>query len=57
MPWFHVEQDFDFRPKPGVTIAYKAGMTKLVTTACAKKAEDRGKGSWVPKPKAENADG
>lgn len=57
MPWFHFEQDFDFRPKPGVTIAYKAGMTKLVTTTCAKQAEQKGKGARVRKPKPERADG
>lgn len=36
--WVRFTEDFDFKPKPAVTIAYKAGMVMNVTRACADKA-------------------
>jgi hypothetical protein len=52
MPWFAFSLDFDFRPKPRVVLAYKAGQTLLVTTPAAEAAEAAGAGKRVPKPKA-----
>lgn len=43
MPRVRFTADFDFSPKQGVTIAYKAGTTKLVTTPCAELAVAVGK--------------
>ncbi|WP_196258572.1 hypothetical protein [Pelagibacterium limicola] len=59
MPWFRFDKDFDFKPRPGVTIAYRAGRTLLVTTACAARAEALGRGVMVrkPGPEAETSDG
>lgn len=54
MPWFKFDDDFDHRI-PGQTTAYKAGMTGLVTTACAKAAEAAGRGKRVAKPKADDS--
>lgn len=52
MPWFAFSLDFDFRPKPRVVLAYKAGQTLLVTTPAADAAEAAGAGKRVLKPKA-----
>jgi hypothetical protein len=38
MPRVRFTADFDFRPKQGVTIGYKAGWAGLVTTPCASQA-------------------
>jgi hypothetical protein len=35
MPWVRFIKDYDFKPTPAVTIAYKAGMTEYVTRRCA----------------------
>jgi hypothetical protein len=35
MPWVHFTADFDWKPKPQVTIAYRKGQRLLVTTPCA----------------------
>ncbi|OAM77701.1 hypothetical protein A3840_08705 [Devosia elaeis] len=43
MPWVRFKADFDWRPRQGVTIAYKAGMHLLVTTRCAEAAIAAGK--------------
>lgn len=52
MPWVRFDKDFDWSPKFGVTKAYKAGMVKLVTTRCADRAVEAGRGVKVAKPKA-----
>ncbi|WP_270374979.1 hypothetical protein [Marinicauda sp. Alg238-R41] len=52
MPWFMFEQDFDHRFAPRAFKAYKAGQTVLVTSECAKAAEEAGRGKRVKKPKA-----
>lgn len=44
MPWIEFTEDFDWKPKPQVTIAYRAGMALNVTTACANDAVRKGKG-------------
>lgn len=49
MPWVSFDRDFDWRPKQGVTIAYKAGMHLLVTTPCAEAAIAAGKARREPK--------
>lgn len=49
MPWVRMTEAWDWKPKPQVTIAYKAGATELVTTACAKAAVAAGKAVRVKK--------
>lgn len=39
--WVRFIDDFDWRPRCGVTVAYKAGMTLNVTRACAVAAGSR----------------
>jgi hypothetical protein len=41
MPFVTFNADFDFSPRFGVTIAYKAGHALDVTTACMVAAGDR----------------
>ncbi|MER2536032.1 MAG: hypothetical protein ABTQ31_12800 [Rhizobiaceae bacterium] len=43
MPWVRFTADFDFKPKPLVTIAYRAGHVLNVTSDCAAKAIAAGK--------------
>lgn len=43
MPWISFTADYDWKPTPAVTIAYKAGMTQFVTRACATLAVAAGK--------------
>ncbi|QIG68725.1 hypothetical protein EVB67_075 [Rhizobium phage RHph_TM3_3_14B] len=50
MPWVRFTADMDWKPKPAVTIAYKAGMVRLVTRACAAKATDAGKAEKTERP-------
>jgi hypothetical protein len=52
MPWVRFTGDFDFKPKASVTLAYRSGEVKMVTTACARKAISRGKAEKVSKPNA-----
>lgn len=51
MPWLKFHQDYDWRPKTNVIVAYKAGMTRLVTTPCAAAATAAGAAVRVAKPK------
>lgn len=39
--------DYDYKPSPRVTIAYKAGDTRLVHLACATRAVKLGKAEYV----------
>lgn len=57
MPWVRFTADYDFRPKPGVTIAYNGGWVGLVTTPCANEAVAAGKAERTSKPKPRQADG
>ncbi|WP_442580718.1 hypothetical protein ACSBOB_01575 [Mesorhizobium sp. ASY16-5R] len=50
MPWVRFTDDFDFKPKPAVTLAYLRGDECNVTTACRDAALAAGKG--VPLRKA-----
>jgi hypothetical protein len=52
MPWVTFTAAFDFKPKAAVTIAYRAGETRLVTTPCAQMAKAAGKAIASRKPKA-----
>lgn len=47
MPHVLFTGDFDFTPKPSVTICYKAGMRMLVTRTCAEEAIAAGKAKIV----------
>jgi hypothetical protein len=54
MPWVKFSENFDWdvpRYNGSVTIAYKAGTTKLVTQGCADRAKALGKGKVVVNPK------
>lgn len=57
MPWVRFTADFDFKPKAAVTVAYKAGDEKMVTTPCAAAAVARGKGEIVNKKRKGAANG
>jgi len=50
MPWFRFTADYDFKPRAAVTIAYRAGSTKLVSRACAAQAEALGRGITIERP-------
>lgn len=50
MPWLRFTADFDFKPRPQVTIAYRAGEEKNVPTACAAAAVKAGKAVRLPRP-------
>lgn len=54
MPWVRFSADMDFKPTPQVTIAYRAGDVKLVTTACAKRAVALGRAVRTNKPEPRN---
>lgn len=43
MPWVRFTADHDWKPRPAVTIAYKAGMTLNVPGAAADEAVARGR--------------
>jgi hypothetical protein len=57
MPWVAFSAPFDWKPKPSVTIAFRNGDVKLVTTACANAAEAKGKGKRTKKPESERRNG
>lgn len=44
MPWLRFIADLDWKPTPGTTTAYLAGMVQNVTRDCADKAIAAGKG-------------
>ena len=45
--WVRFTADFDWKPKPQVTIAYLAGQERNVTRDCAAKAIKAGKAEKV----------
>lgn len=51
MPWVRFMADFDWKPKPAVTLAFRAGEERLVTTPCAAAAVAAGKAERIHKPK------
>lgn len=50
MPWVRFLSDHDDKPLPQVTVAYRAGEVKLVTTACAERAIALGRAEKTKKP-------
>ena len=54
--WVKFTKDFDFKPKPTVTKAYKAGMVENVTQACAEQAIALGKAEKTARPAGEKAE-
>jgi hypothetical protein len=56
MPWVRFLRNFDWTPTPAVTVAFKAGSVKLVTTACARRAIATGAAEKTAKPKARAKD-
>lgn len=50
MAWIRFIADMDFKPRPSVTIAYKAGMVVNVTSACAAEAVRKKRGVRQRKP-------
>lgn len=55
MSWVRFTADYDWKPTPATTVAYKAGMTQFVTRACATLAVAASKAVRVNK-KAEGSD-
>lgn len=53
MPRVHFTADFDWSPRPGVTIAYKRGHRLLVTTRCAAAAVAAGRAERIRKDDAD----
>ena len=50
MPWVRFLADFDWKPMPAVTVAYKADMVRLVTRDCAAVAFAAGKAINTERP-------
>jgi hypothetical protein len=50
MPWVRFLSDFDWKPKPPVTVGYLAGTTELVTRDCAADALAAGKAITSRRP-------
>ena len=50
MPHVHFTHDYDHHPRSGVVIAYRAGGTYSVTTACATRAIAAGKARRITTP-------
>ncbi|GAA5627449.1 hypothetical protein Brsp05_02738 [Brucella sp. NBRC 12953] len=57
MPHVRFSEDFDWKPLPQVTIAYKAGWSGLVTTLCANSAVQANKALRLKTPKKGEKDG
>jgi hypothetical protein len=50
MAWVRFEKDFDWKPKPAVTLGYLKGMVVSVTRSCAEQAVARGVAAYVKSP-------
>lgn len=50
MPWVRFDRDFDFKPRPVITIGYLAGQVRLVSAACAAAAVEAGAGAVTRRP-------
>ncbi|MBO1040412.1 hypothetical protein [Brucella pituitosa] len=57
MPHVRFSSDFDWKPLPQVTIAYKAGWSGLVTTPCAAAAVAANKAVRLKTPRKGEKDG
>ena len=51
MPWVEFTKDFDWKPKPQITIAYPAGFRGNVTTLCAQAAVAKGAATKTKTPR------
>lgn len=51
MPWVRFSEDFDWKPLPQVTVAYKVGWSGLVTTPCAAAAVEANKAVRLKTPR------
>lgn len=49
--WLRFSEDYDWKPRPQVTIAYKAGGVHNVTRACAAAATAAGMAEKTERPK------
>jgi len=56
MPRVRFLEDFDYKPAPQVTIAYKVGTERTVKRECADRAVALGKGKIVGRVKKESVD-
>ncbi|EHK56821.1 hypothetical protein [Allomesorhizobium alhagi] len=56
MPWVRFTADFDWKPRPQVTIAYRMGQEVNVTTLCAARAVSASMAVRIKKAKKLNAD-
>jgi len=50
MTWVRFITNFDFKPRPSITLAFKAGDVRNVTRACAAAAIERGKAEKIERP-------
>ncbi len=50
MAWVRFTADFDYHPRPRVTIAYKTGMVMRVKRDCANQATALGRAVEMPPP-------
>lgn len=50
MAWVRFTADFDFKPKPTVTLAYLAGQVRNVPRACADLAVAKSKATRMKRP-------
>lgn len=55
MPWVRFLTDFDWKPKPQVTLAFRAGQEENVTTPCAEAAIAKGKAVKLPRKRKGDA--
>ena len=56
MPWLRFTANFDWKPKPQVTIAFKAGQEKNVPTPCAEAALAKGVAVRLPRKRRTDGD-
>lgn len=57
MPRVRFLAAFDFKPSPSVTLAFKAGEEKTVTSACAEAAIGKGKAERIASPRRRSING
>jgi hypothetical protein len=57
MPWVEFTDDFDWKPKPQITIAYRAGFKGNVTTPCAQAAVAKGVATKSKTPRKDDGNG
>lgn len=57
MPRVRFTEDFDWRPRPGVILAFPAGWEGPVTRRCAERATAQRKAERVQRPRKEREEG